>query len=263
MRYLIDAWAYQEPETGLRDLITEFADMGFDGVSVSVHQLLDLDADDAREVTALLHNRGLAMTVHSNFSLQPVDAERLLARLGDLLYCITFDAATVKRPCGTQYDATRMSALLQAVLAMSAGTDLRVGVEDFPLDQPTVDLYRDDLQPLLACPRHGMLLDVGHLNLRLRRAGRPAGPAVVESLRRLPVPVIELHLHDNRGQRDDHAPLGFGDIRFEEVATGLKGIGFDGVSTFEITPRYYGSTPAESKPHARESLACWKRIWEG
>ncbi len=263
MRYVIDIWAYQEPGVTLSDLTFQFAEMGFDGVSVAADQILDLDRQEADAVAALLRDRGLIVTVHSNFELQAAAAQRLLDRLGNSLYSITFDALTREGPGGTEHDAARMSGLLQEVIAISAATELRLGIEDFPLDESAVNRYRDDLKPLLDCPRYGMLLDVGHLNLRLKRGGDLTGATVIESIQRLPVPVIELHLHDNRGQRDDHAHLGFGDICFEEVAAGLKAIGFDGVSTFEITPRYHGSTPAESKPRARESLARWKAAWEG
>jgi sugar phosphate isomerase/epimerase len=260
--YVMDCWAYQEPDVTLAELIEQFHAFGFDGVSVGSEQFLELDAHEADSVAALLRERGLIVTVHSNFRLKPLGAQRLIECLGDSLYSITFDAATVAGASGVEYDAARMSALLQEIIAISQGTQLRVGVEDFPLDRSVIDLHAEHLQPLLESPRYGMLLDVGHLNLRLRADRASPTSGVAESVGRVPVPIVELHLHDNRGERDDHAHIGFGSVPFEQVAAGLRSIGFDGVSTFEITPRYHGSTPADSKPRARESLNRWKALWE-
>ena len=80
-----------------------------------------------------------------------------------------------------------------------------------------------------------------------------------EYLARLPVPLIEVHVHDNAGDQDSHSPLGSGNIPFEAVAQGLHGIGFDGVSTIEIAPSFHGSSPEESRPRAKDSLEQWRR----
>lgn len=63
------------------------------------------------------------------------------------------------------------------------------------------------------------------------------------------------------GDRDSRGHLGFGNLPFEEVAAGLKAIGFDGISTIEIAPSFHGSTPAASRPHARDSLARWRGLF--
>jgi sugar phosphate isomerase/epimerase len=86
--------------------------------------------------------------------------------------------------------------------------------------------------------------------------------SVADYIGRLPLPIVEVHLHDNNGQKDEHGHFGLGNIDFGEVAAALKSVGFDGVSTIEIAPSFHGSTPAESKPRARESLERWKAIWE-
>jgi sugar phosphate isomerase/epimerase len=85
---------------------------------------------------------------------------------------------------------------------------------------------------------------------------------VGEYLARLPLPVWEVHLHDNSGDRDEHGHFGLGNVDFAAVAAGLKAIGFSGVSTIEIAPSFHGKTPAESKPLSAESLAQWKDMWE-
>jgi sugar phosphate isomerase/epimerase len=176
---------------------------------------------------------------------------------------MTFDAAMVRDTRGRLYDTARMVPMLSDLIAMSEGTQLRVGVEDFPLDEAALDACRADLEPLLACPRYGILIDVGHLNIRLCTDADHRGVSVAEYFARVPLPVVEVHLHDNSGSRDEHGHFGLGNIDFGEVARALKAIDFQGVSTIEIAPSFHGSTPAESKPHSRASLAAWQALWEG
>jgi sugar phosphate isomerase/epimerase len=86
------------------------------------------------------------------------------------------------------------------------------------------------------------------------------GVAVAEYFRSLPCPLIELHLHDNSGEKDDHGHFGFGTVPIDEVAKALKDMKFDGVCTIEIVPAFHGSTPEESKDRAVESLNLWRSL---
>jgi len=263
MRYGIAAWNYQEPGVGLPALVASFLDEGFDAVSLQAHHLARMDRAEAREVAALLARRSAACTLHSNFELTtPADVDAAMDLLGGSLRSLTFDAAMAVDSRGTFYDAPRMAALLRHVEQVSRGTGLRFGVEDFPLDADALAWYRESLEPLLECPRFGMLIDVGHLNLRRHAHPYFRGRSVGDYLAAAPLPVVEVHVHDNTGERDQHGHLGFGNIAFEEVAAGLRRIGFEGVSTIEIAPSFHGSTPAESRPRARESLARWRELWE-
>ena len=187
----------------------------------------------------------------------------MLGLFGEALHAMTFDPAMVRETDTWSHDTARMVPMLSDLIAMSEGTELRVGVEDFPLDEAALDACRADLEPLLACPRYGILIDVGHLNIRVRTDGYHRDVSVAEYFARVPLPVVEIHLHDNGGSKDEHGHFGLGNIDFEEVARALKAIGFQGISTIEIAPSFHGSTPAESKPHSRASLTAWKALWEG
>jgi sugar phosphate isomerase/epimerase len=96
--------------------------------------------------------------------------------------------------------------------------------------------------------------------MRMSRPGYFAGLSASEYFRRLPVRLVEIHLHDNNGQRDQHAHFGFGSVPFAEVAAALKAITFDGVATIEIAPGFHERTPEESKPDAVRSLQEWRRL---
>jgi sugar phosphate isomerase/epimerase len=261
MRCGIAIWNYAEPGVGLLELVQEFVSFGYDAVSFLPSQIASLDDEQLRRLASLVGQEGLLVTVHGNFEMSAREAERLLHALGDSLYAISFDPAVSGDPRSFSYDTARMVPFVRKVLDMSAGTDLRVAIEDFPLEDGALEAYRADLEPLLGEARYGILVDIGHMNLRLRKGGHYAGVTVAEYLQRLPLPLVEVHVHDNRGERDDHGHLGFGEVRFGEVAAGLKGIGFQGVTTIEIAPSFHGSSPAESKPHARRSLATWCDLW--
>ena len=106
-----------------------------------------------------------------------------------------------------------------------------------------------------------MLVDVGHMNLRLHSEGYFHGITPGEYFARIPVPILEVHLHDNKGDDDRHGHIGFGDVDFTAVARGLRATGFDGISTIEICPLFHGSKPPESRPRVRESLDTWRKLW--
>lgn len=262
MRYANAIWNYAEPAQPVLDVAGEFADLGYDAISLSSTQLAKL-REEAEGIAALVQERDLALTMHCSFDVTIADIEAAFSWFGDALRAITFDAVMTFDPRGGFYDTGRMVSLLRDIIEASEGSELRVAIEDFPLDDSALDFYRQDLDVLLQCARYGILIDVGHLNMRLTGGGYFEGMSVAEYMQRLPLPIVEVHLHDNNGQKDEHGHFGLGNIDFVEVAAALKSVGFDGVSTIEIAPSFHGSTPAESKPRAKESLEQWRAMWEG
>lgn len=47
--------------------------------------------------------------------------------------------------------------------------------------------------------------------------------------------VRELHLHDNKGRKDEHREVGYGNLPMRAVVDAAKAIGFDGIVTVEVT----------------------------
>lgn len=260
MHCAADLWAFRELRPRLVDVIHDFAGMGFEAVSGAAFQFLDVNDEEIREITAAIGGRGLLVTVHTKFELPPSDARRLADLLGESLYSITFDPLLAGDP--PTPDVHGMARHLQELLRATDGSQVRFGIEDFPLDTTTLRRHRTELDPLLESGRYGMLLDIGHMYLRLRGAQPPIPRAIIHTIDDVPVPIVELHVHDNRGERDDHAYLGYGVIPFDKVVTALQRRGFEGVATFEITPPYYGNTLEEGKQQVRESLTKWRRLWD-
>ena len=263
MRYGIAVWNFQEPGSTLVGLVEVFAGFGFDAVSFLPGQVVNCGDAEAAALLALMRERSLVATVHGNFEMTRSDVETVVRRLGDRLAAVTMDAAMTADSCGHFYDGPRMAAFLREVEEATRQRGAQFAVEDFPLDGQALERYRADLAPVLDSPRYGTLIDLGHLNLRTRQADYFRNMTPADYIRRVPLPIIEVHVHDNKGERDSHAPIGFGDVPFAEIAPALREAGFDGISTIEIAPSFHGSTPAASKPKAMESLERWRAIWEG
>ena len=260
MRYATAIWNYTEPGVPLPDLVREFVDFGYDTISLSSGQFPDFDDPSLRETAALVRDRGLGVTIHGAFDFGVEGVARALDLFGDAVLAATFDPLTEVDSCGSSYATARMAPVVAEILRRSEGSGLRVGIEDLPLDTHALDTYRADLGPLTENPRYGMLLDVGHLNLRLRRWSYYQSLSVADTITRIPIPIVEAHLHDNNGEGDQHGHFGFGNVDFAAVAEALRSVGFEGVSTVEIAPSFHNSTPAASKPHSQASLAEWRAL---
>ncbi|MEE9323745.1 MAG: sugar phosphate isomerase/epimerase family protein [Candidatus Aenigmarchaeota archaeon] len=57
---------------------------------------------------------------------------------------------------------------------------------------------------------------------------------VMKFIRAFRKKIEHIHIHDNRGSKDDHFPLGLGELEYEKVAKALKRIGYKKTITFEI-----------------------------
>jgi sugar phosphate isomerase/epimerase len=85
-------------------------------------------------------------------------------------------------------------------------------------------------------PGLGILLDIGHLNLFVRKSAIRAD----EYIDKLPLDIHEIHLHDNNGVEDLHFPISGRDGSvleiMEDIINGLKKKHFDGIVTLEVIP---------------------------
>ena len=152
---------------------------------------------------------------------------------------------------------------LETIRDATEGMAVRFGAEDFPLDAMALDFYGDELGNVLEHPRCGMLIDLGHMHMRLSASPYFRGMTMLDYVKRLPLNIIELHVHDNNGRKDQHAPLGQGTLPFGDAAEAFRSIGFDGVSTIEICPGLHGEEPAASRPLIPASFRMWRELLTG
>lgn len=69
----------------------------------------------------------------------------------------------------------------------------------------------------------GVTLDVGHVFLLAQKneEKNPEG-SIMNWIENMGRNIIDVHLHDNRGRRDDHFPPGWGEIEFSPVINSLE-----------------------------------------
>jgi len=263
MRYGIAIWNFVEADAALTALIEEFAGLGFDAISFSSGQFDKVGLPEWEEVGELLQENALVATIHCSFSAKYGDLEAAMRALGDAVYAVTFDAAMRSDSRGHFYDWEQMGDFLSRLAEDTQGTDIFFGIEDFPLDIVALQHYDEAIPAEVSdCPRWGTLLDLGHLNLRRHREPYFSALTPQDYIDSVPIPILEVHVHDNDGTKDGHEPIGAGNGPFADMAEGLLSVRFDGVSTIEIAPSFHGSTPAESKPKAKDSLEAWRRLME-
>jgi sugar phosphate isomerase/epimerase len=258
MRYGIASWDYPEPGVALREQVQWWADRGFDAVSFEPDQLLQLTPSQRDAVCGFLAERDLTVTVHGSRLVLADTVRALQDMLGDRLLNVTMNPVMWGDSRGTLLDARRMGRLLGEICAATEGTPLHFGIEDFPRDELALEFFREDLEGVLSSPRFGTIIDLGHMNLWLQSREYYRGVTPASYLAGVPVPILEVHVHDNAGQKDDHGYLGFGNMDVRAVADGLRGTGFDAVCTIEVSPASYGASVEEGKLQAAESLQVWK-----
>lgn len=76
-------------------------------------------------------------------------------------------------------------------------------------------------------PNVGYCIDSGHAHA--------CGESVTEWIRFAGNRLFETHFHDNRGESDEHLPVGFGTIPWLDVIAALREINFKGPVTFEAS----------------------------
>ncbi len=263
MLHAVAVWNYAYEGADAIDVIDALLDVGFDAISHSTHPLSRLDQGEVERIAGHLVGRDVPVTLHSSPFIDSADLERVIAPFMPVLRCVTFDPARDAHPLGSLYAAAHLARRVREVLDLTVGTQVRVGVEDFPINADAMAAFADDLAPITGDPRWGILIDIGHMHIRLSGEGYFAGMTVGEHLAQVPLEIIELHVHDNDGQADQHAPIGVGTVNFAQVAAAVCDAGFDGISTSEIVPRGQGvGSLKEAMPLARRSLECWRQVLE-
>jgi len=112
-----------------------------------------------------------------------------------------------------------------------------------PLDDPEV--FQSVLDRVPGVMVH---LDLGHANL--------ASKNLAEAFfKRFKDRIIHVHASDNKGDRDDHLPLGCGNIDWGEMVRLMKSHGYDGTITLEIF--------SKERDYVLTSRRILERLWRG
>ncbi len=240
------------------------ADNGFASVSFSDDQLvadppLGVDA----EVEGVLSERGMAVTVHPapgplhsetrrrNFKCGVARAAELQLSTG-AVSSIGIDPAWRSVGGDVVYDPEGTLRALERIARAFDGLGVAVAIENWKINPEREEFAR--LARELGGAELGLILDLGHLHVMTDDP--------VRSARELPLPVREVHVSDNKGDSDDHLPLGRGNLPLADIARALGEGGFDGIYTFEIRARYNFAECSVRHPAARKVLLDSRRRME-
>ncbi|MHC4788189.1 MAG: sugar phosphate isomerase/epimerase family protein [Planctomycetota bacterium] len=229
-------------------------DAGFDGASFMAGTRDDprridrLSARQAKELRGFLASMGMGRSLHVwtddylSLAKEPPAAAQLL---------IDHVEACVEALCDERLPALNVTldppvawvggqpmllgGLAEDLVGFLAGLaerhDVRPGLEHWPFPPVATP---EALAGMLEAGggRVGVLLDAGHANVALRRRWceqRSMGEFVAA----LPAPIVEVHLHDNGGERDEHLMPGEGTAELRELLGAAFATGFAGPVTVE------------------------------
>jgi sugar phosphate isomerase/epimerase len=186
-----------------------------------------LDADDRGRVRDLAKDLGLEISLHAGdsdlltldpgflrYSEERIRTEAELARDLDAVYLNThvgFPERMV-RPDGSDWADdhfdfnVRVEDAVRHLAEVADDTGVRILYENtYRLIEPLIDAVNG-----CSSPRVGFLLDVGHANII---GGVRELHAAMSRKGRL----LAMHLHDNNGRWDQHAPLGSGTLELDGI----------------------------------------------
>ena len=162
------------------------------------------------------------------------------------------------------------------VLCLFRDVPLPVATEDYPLNAADARVW----EAAMAYPNYRLLSDLGHTNVRLSDTGDqpiwclynegenlplPAGnnspEAFRNSLKRKPLPIVELHVHNNSGQKDEHRALSDGTADYAGIVPILKELGYDGLVTLECSPTIHDCKGEKADEWLHADAALWRRLW--
>lgn len=267
---MIGVATWNTTEGTLAERIRRYGEMGFDAVSLLPSHALAMCRGEAPDVEEALTAHALALTIHGGMAGmdKPIDESALLADMEAFLKwqartgalrSINYDAAKRHENSEVVYDSDGMHSVLNKMLQMTKDAGVTVGVEDWPRDPKQLAPVAD----LLQYPHYGILIDLGHMNMRICN-DKPGFAYPIDAARKylddITIPINELHLHNNDGVGDLHAPLDTGTADFLALAALLKPkCDRDRtISTVELVPRFCGITDEDAVQATAQALKFWR-----
>jgi sugar phosphate isomerase/epimerase len=262
----------------LAERIDRFAAMGYNSISLNTIDARPLANGQMPDVEEAILRHQLPVTIHGGLGPkgEPISQDAILsdfraytdwhARTGRLV-TINFDGAKKQTETGAwEMRCEEMHDVLKEMLTISDGAGFTVGIEDWP--RCNEDLrYVEDLR---SYPHYGMLIDLGHLNMRIPKTDDPDHPFSIDAARdyldAMVQPVNELHIHNNDGKKDLHAPpeTGTSDLRaLANLLASTQKLASRGarcVSTIELVPAWCGLTDTEGFSAAQRALDFWRGV---
>ena len=233
MKKGVAVWNYPGP--GLENA-KEFYRRGFDAVSWLGRTFAEMTEEEDEQLAQLLRETGMKFTVHYGLP-DPDSPEHVAGYRKAIERCaawqekyglmdgLTFDF---------WFDSDKSMPHLAFAIETMRGLGTFLACEDTPLNDRMAEKYLKLLKPK---DKYGILLDLGHMNIRQHSIELSEPEDYATAINALPLDVLEVHLHNNKGRKDEHMYITYGNLPLEGCIAGLKKKHFDGIVTVEVVQR--------------------------
>lgn len=271
-------WHY--PHRTLVENVEFFAQNGFTAVSALGAQFYEVckNKTEAKALADVLRKHAVTFTVHHNalpyekhpeaeFFKQVGEMREWQEQYG-LIDILSFDVR--------DREEANLERYTKFALDTFGDTETKIALEDYPMTEGE----RRQAQKLKVYGKFGLLVDIGHTNIRIRRSGADTMEEYLKTGQTPPIasgtvseeefyralvskglPIYEIHLHNNDGLKDQHGLLEEGTIDMQAIAHALKKIGFDGVLTIESVPGWHGIEGEEADRAIIKTREFWDSVW--
>lgn len=201
----------------------------------------DLDAACREAIRETARKRGMRLSVHARWQMNPLEAESYPILLKDFELAQDLGAVLLNTHLSHESGIEAYIEALTPLIRRTGEAGLQLSIENTPEHAPEVfnELFaRLGVRKSLPTNHVGMCLDIGHANLCAATHND-----YLKFVDRLEpdLPLIHLHLHENWGDSDSHLPLFTGPAGNDD--TGIRGLvrrlqrrGFSGSGIFEQWP---------------------------
>jgi sugar phosphate isomerase/epimerase len=212
----------------------------------------DYDQRRLSDLRKLLENYDLGVSVHASFwDLNPASHHRELwelslkqikrsidacRSLGGEITVVHFGKCSVPEAKLLEGAKQRYRELLDKCLPYARDRGVILGIENAGrIPHPYPPTIRELKQLVLELEGAKVTFDIGHAFLTERKAGKRTAEAVIaEHIRNMRKQIVHFHVHDNRGNIDDHLPPGDGKINFKPIVEAIREIKYSGFLVAEF-----------------------------
>lgn len=229
--------AMNNPRMDLLEEIRWISENGFDFIDLTIEPPGAYHLD-VREVKKALLEYGLEAIGHTNPFLPiifPIESIREVSLKEFEKYIHIFNEFEIEL---MNIHPSYRPSFLSDEEKIEANLDFLKKVSDIAMDYGITLMLENFVEPfgtpddferlIREIPKLKVHLDVGHCNLKQERN------LTGDFFERFGEDIVHVHFSDNWGLKDDHLPLGCGNIDWEDIIGVLKNYGYDGTITLEI-----------------------------
>ncbi|KAF5410075.1 MAG: endonuclease 4 [Candidatus Methanocomedens sp.] len=230
MSFILDpskiSFSYPPPTSDMSKFANTLVDMGFTGWELVCDRRQGPDELNIKEVASVLETTDLNITVHLPFSdlnlaslNEPIWNETLHQMKEWIQLMSPYSKLAVVHPGHLSPLGMHLPDLawqrniqgLQQLCDYAARFDMTIGVENMVNMEFIFGKYAEEMLGMIELVDRdnlGLTFDVGHAN---------TNKAVSSFLEKCLDKIVHVHLHDNKGRRDEHLPLGEGSVDWATV----------------------------------------------